>query len=312
MKRFMVATAILSALLVAGVPCFLLAKSGLGASAEPNAQGAGYSAYSVVYIARQPPFVLHQVATDKEEFEHYRRYQIALIKSRLVLNAALHNPKVAALPVLKQHSDPVAWLEKTLVVDSPENDTLLRIGLKGDDPAALVLLVDAIRDAYVKDTLYKAHTLGSGRLNRLKDLYADYDDKLRNKRKHLSQLAWGLGVGGKEPQQARIEVARDLMKELPRLRLAQTAAQVRLQKAEGKQAEDLKLELAVLDAQVKMINDGAEVFKDRLGVDWLEDEIKHLEITFRRIAAAIEEAEIELQAPARIGLMQEAVATKNE
>ena len=114
----------------------------------------------------------------------------------------------------------------------------------------------------------------------------------------------------------RIEVAKDLQKELPRLRLAQTAAQVRLKTAEGKQAEDLKLELAVLDAQEKMINDHAKVLNNRIDITYidiphLDEEINQIEIVCRRLGSAVAELEIESRRPKRITVLQEAEATKN-
>jgi len=111
--------------------------------------GVSHSAFTTIHIARQPPYIKYRTVTSNEEFESYRQSQIAMIKSRAVLDRALRNLKVAALPMVKECADPVEWLEKKIVVDSPDYPELIRISMNGADPAALVEIVNAVREAYL-------------------------------------------------------------------------------------------------------------------------------------------------------------------
>jgi hypothetical protein len=45
------------------------------------------------------------------EYEVYRRTQVALLSSPFVINGALRDPAIANLPVIKEQTDPVEWLE---------------------------------------------------------------------------------------------------------------------------------------------------------------------------------------------------------
>src|SRR5262249_28079154 len=47
----------------------------------------------------------------------HQRNQVAMIKSRLVLNSALRDPSLAGLPSVTSKPDPVEWLEKELQAD---------------------------------------------------------------------------------------------------------------------------------------------------------------------------------------------------
>ena len=77
-----------------------------------------FTASALVYIAKTPPRVMstspNEAASSQEDFDEYRRTQEAMVKSRLVLNAALRQPKIADLSIIRDHADPVEWLEKEL------------------------------------------------------------------------------------------------------------------------------------------------------------------------------------------------------
>jgi hypothetical protein len=74
-------------------------------------------AYALVHIARHPPYLLNNLKTDQEEFDAYRRTQIARIKTKDVLNRALNDPRVVKLLAGDTELDPISWLEKRISVD---------------------------------------------------------------------------------------------------------------------------------------------------------------------------------------------------
>jgi hypothetical protein len=69
----------------------------------------------------------------------------------MVLTLALHEPKVAQLDLVHEQPDPVEWLEKLLQVDFASSPEILRISVSGKDQEALLVLVAAIRDVYLRE-----------------------------------------------------------------------------------------------------------------------------------------------------------------
>jgi hypothetical protein len=92
--------------------------------------GPRWEARAELHVAREQPRVLADVypghRESDAEFESYRRAQARMIKSQLVLHAALQepfdpknpdSPTVGNLRLLKDCPDPLAWLEAHLVED---------------------------------------------------------------------------------------------------------------------------------------------------------------------------------------------------
>jgi hypothetical protein len=59
------------------------------------AQETGKSPRATLHIARRPPHVLSTPVEDPEEYSRYLKTQETLVKSRLVLSAALRDRRIA-------------------------------------------------------------------------------------------------------------------------------------------------------------------------------------------------------------------------
>jgi hypothetical protein len=66
------------------------------------------------------------------------------IKSASLLADALRQGQVANLPVIRDRADPVAWLQDELVVETQPQGGLVRIRLKGRQPAQLRIIIDSV------------------------------------------------------------------------------------------------------------------------------------------------------------------------
>src|SRR5262249_10503754 len=119
------------------------------------------------------------------DYETYRQTQAVLVKSRLVLNAALRNPKVANLPLLLQQKDPVAWLKDAIQVDFLDKTEIMRISIAGKPSEELATLVTAVTDAYLQEIVNKEQTQRLLRLDDLRALTSQYEEKLRSKRQAM-------------------------------------------------------------------------------------------------------------------------------
>jgi hypothetical protein len=93
---------------------------------------------------------------DEREFEIVKKTQIAKINSYFVLQAAVRNPVIAALPVFQNQPDPVVWLQKNIEVDFPEDGEIMAIRLRGPESRSndLVLIVDEVAKAYEEEVVF--------------------------------------------------------------------------------------------------------------------------------------------------------------
>lgn len=96
------------------------------------------------------PVLVEDVVSNSQrnmnEFDYFRRTQMQMIKTPLVLIAAMR--EISELPMLKRERDPVQYLKDELNVDFPGDSELMRISMRGEDPQQLVKIVEAVSTAY--------------------------------------------------------------------------------------------------------------------------------------------------------------------
>jgi capsular exopolysaccharide synthesis family protein len=181
-----------------------------------------HTARALLKVAAAPPTIIFATAEARTDFATYQRTQKALIKSRFVLNTALRQPPVAALPLVRSQPDPVQWLERELQVDFSLSPELLRISLEGDRPEELTVVVNAVAKAYMDEVVNKEFNTRQERLEQLKRLYGKFDERIRTKRQTLKGLAEVLGSGNAANLAARQKIALEELaqaqKELANLR----------------------------------------------------------------------------------------------
>jgi polysaccharide biosynthesis transport protein len=152
----------------------------------------GFTARTLLHIASLQPVILGETPESRVVFGDYQRTQMAMVKNRRVLNAALRSPKVKNLTEVQQVLDPIDWLDKQIKLDYAISPEILRISISGADKS-VADLVDAVRDAYLTEIVAKEHDARFKRLELLKELYTQYEDKLKKKRDDLRVLANDLG-----------------------------------------------------------------------------------------------------------------------
>lgn len=157
-----------------------------------------HTARSQVYIASDQPVVLFHTSETRSDSGAFRQTQQALLKSRLVLNAALRQPKVAELSVVRAQEDPVAWLEKELKVMPAASPEILSVSLGGDQAQQVKILVDAVVNAYMQEIVNKEQTKRQARLDHLKTIAGQYDEQLRRKRRTMRELVENVGTADKQ------------------------------------------------------------------------------------------------------------------
>jgi capsular exopolysaccharide synthesis family protein len=151
--------------------------------------------YVIFHVSAQPQTVLTPVGDARADFTYYRQAQVALVKSRPVLNTALNQPEMANLGLLKGQSDPYAWLEKTLQIGFPTSQEFMRLSMEGDQSEEMVAVLEAVKFAYMREVVNKDKAKREARFGRLEAVQRKYGQELERYRNKLRKLTEGLGSG---------------------------------------------------------------------------------------------------------------------
>jgi polysaccharide biosynthesis transport protein len=174
---------------------------------------AKYTTYSIIRVAPQDPRIYYnEDPHGRGDFASYLKTQAGVLKSHFVLTAALRDPEVAALPMLKAQDDPVRYLEEELLIETADGSELIKPKLAGDDPRAIAMIVNAIHDAFFSEVVEAERKRKQIRLKQIEDSVTQMQQDLEKKfpvapmGKGADQPAESLpGVG---PNLAASQVAR--------------------------------------------------------------------------------------------------------
>jgi RNA polymerase sigma factor (sigma-70 family) len=329
-------TAALLALGLVGAGTGLLALRALahapqaGASAEQGAPAPvpfEPDVYALLLVEAREPRLLPdgQRAEPAGDDAAYRRTQLALLRTRLVLQAALKRPEVAQLEVLKAKADPLGWLEKNLRAMYVDNTGLLRVSVAEGSRPDRAALTNAVVRAYLEEVVGREQKQKTQRLEMLRDIRAAYESNVRDKRNTLHKMMEERGAASSLKPQFDREDLTGFRAELQRVRLGSIRAQARLnylKKAPGAEAKEivkLEQEVGVLAEQAKLLKAAidplARSVQERRRtandpeIGLLRDDIAAGEQLGRRLTAEEEALQVELRAAPRVRLLEEANAS---
>jgi succinoglycan biosynthesis transport protein ExoP len=177
---------------------------------------------------------------DNAEYEAYRKTQVQLIKSPLVLMAALRRPGVDNLSIFDGEQDKVGWLMKNVQVSAPMESEVIQIRLRGEDPQEVTDVVNAVTNSYLNDVVNKEKAERLQKRDTLEKKYKENMAEVRSRLDTYNNLAKSLGTTDSE------EVATQralLLDHLGTLRTQQTSLQ--------QQLSFIDAELAVMDAKAR-------------------------------------------------------------
>jgi len=106
-------------------------------------------------------------------FEAYHRAQAEVASCKPVLTAALANPSVKGLPLLKE-ADPLSALRMCLKVEPLPSTHILQISVTRRTAAEAVALANAVADAY----LYQVNEFARKELHELRQFLASEQERL--------------------------------------------------------------------------------------------------------------------------------------
>ncbi len=152
-----------------------------------------YTAVSLLKVESTTPQILFAPTEGRMSFEMYQRSLVERAKSRMVLNAALREPKVAQLAVVKEQPDPIEWLEKLVQVDFALSPEEMRFSVTLNDSEAALAIVDALRMVFLGENVNADKKQRLDHLTTLEKLYSDCEEQLKSKRASLKKLTDDIG-----------------------------------------------------------------------------------------------------------------------
>lgn len=196
-----------------------------------------YTATALIEVKTQKPILLMETVQERTDFRIFQSTQLALVKSRLVLAAALKRPGVADFHTITAQPNPGEWLEETLDAEFASGSELLKLGLAGGRPDELVEIVNAVTDAYLDEIVARDRGERLAASCQLKELLGQYNEKLTRRRATLKTLAEAAGADDKQTLAMKQQLAAE--------QVAQEKAELTRVRTESKRAES---ELRVLRA----------------------------------------------------------------
>jgi RNA polymerase sigma factor (sigma-70 family) len=299
----------------------------------PGKEVAGPDVYALLLIEEREPRVLLERSAPNtgSDAATFRRTQIVLLKSRLVLQAALRKEEVKDLEILKQQKNSLAWLEKSLSAVFLDDSNVLRISIREGSAQERAALANAVAYAYMEETADREAKIKRERLKQLDEVRSQQENILRDKRQVLQALAVKTGQQARSMKhQFDSEDLAQFRAELHRVRVAKIRAQARLnylqRAASGDEAKaartKLEEEIAVLAEQEKLLRgeigplaEAAESLARRETAEAVDltawrEQVQATEQIAQRIAGEVETLRVELAAEPRIRLLQKAEAPR--
>jgi len=157
-----------------------------------------YTATARLHVASVPPTFMYKTREASTDYAMFRQTQLALLRSQQVLDSALGSPEVAELKALSTMADPSDWLREQLSISFASGSEVLEISLSGDDPKMVAVLVNAVMAAYMDEVVNADHIERNRRLEKLKEIWKNYDSDLKQKREKLREIAAAIGSDDKK------------------------------------------------------------------------------------------------------------------
>jgi capsular exopolysaccharide synthesis family protein len=213
-----------------------------------------FTAAALLRIAANPEAILFSNAFQTASYEIYRSTQQQYLLSRYVLMAALRQPQVAELQAIREHPDPVTWVQQNLRVRFPGNSELMEVSFTSGKPEESATIVNAVVDAYLQEVVGVELAERRQRLDELDQLYSEKEAELRKRRNDLMQLAEQLQTGDSEAlnlkERSALQRFSMFRQELANIQMSILRAQAEMKIREAWADESLKIPVSEQDLEL--------------------------------------------------------------
>ncbi|QDV42309.1 Tyrosine-protein kinase YwqD [Stieleria neptunia] len=153
------------------------------------------------------------------EFEIFQGTQKELVRTRLVMTAALRNMQDSSVLRMER---PIDWMARNVRVDTPANTEIMTISTVASKDANPVEIVNATVDAYLVEVVNRERDTRQRRLAGIEAVFNEKQAESRRKRNELKRLADQLGTGDEKTLSMRQQL---LVQELSFVRTQQIELQ---------------------------------------------------------------------------------------
>lgn len=128
------------------------------------------------------------------EYDAYRKTQLQLLRSPVVLNAALRKPGISSLRMITEQDDPQSWLARTIEPVLQGDSEVMQLKFRGAVAEETAKILNAITSCYLDDIVNKDRQDRLGRRDQLEKKFKENQTELRSRRETFNDLARTLGT----------------------------------------------------------------------------------------------------------------------
>ncbi len=252
-----------------------------------------------------------------------RKTQVGLLKSPIVLMAALRRPGIADLKTVRKQENSMEWLSGALDVVTPENSEVIQVRLRGDDPGEIAKILNAVTTAYLDDVVRLDRATRQSRQDALEKKYKELQADLRKQKEellaiertaaHRDELETGWLEGdlvGLRSEVASVRAAlRAVEADIAVAAAAGEPADIKLdarRKVLGEQAVALVAEMEAVRGKLR------ELRKSAVDLAIRREEVERSQRVTDQLGMQLEKAYVELKMPASVRLLEEVVVPVGE
>ncbi|VTS08816.1 tyrosine-protein kinase domain-containing protein [Tuwongella immobilis] len=210
---------------------------------------AKYTTYAMIRVALVPPSVsgFQNEEAARNDFLTCLKTQTQLIKSHFVLNAAIRDPAIAELPMIRSQVDPVAFLQDEVRVEYTDNSEIIKIILSGDNASEITKIVNSIQDAYFREVVDEEGNRKKNRLVELENLKHQTQESLN---KSYEAIRNDLTVQNQLPGGAKPTLSKVILDDPIAKAMAEAADVNRMNQLLMGQASGLRNAMLKQDAEI--------------------------------------------------------------
>ena len=220
-----------------------------------RAEGGGLSNRQTRYVSTQ-------------EFELFKKTQADLMKSSFVITAALRRPGISQLPLVRykpwgrERDDPVAWLERSVQIKSPEGTEIVVMSMRDRYGDQIIKVLNAMTDAYLDEVVTAEQLRQTAKLEKLRVRERRTRDEMRDMLQRIKTIAEDFGSTESEQNKLKIDLAFKRLGSLEQDKLALEREMRELQteyflleqemfSARGRQIDDWQIESVLMSVDLE-------------------------------------------------------------
>ena len=155
---------------------------------------------ALIRVSMDAPSIRTDVNQQKgNDFLPYLNTQAGMFRSPLVLSAALREPGVSSVGMIRDQGDPIKNLQDELLIETKDGSELITLKLPGDDPKGVALVLNAIIDAYYHEVIQDEIIRKKARLDALKAIIAKSQQEVEKKYEDSEKVKVEPPIAGMEP-----------------------------------------------------------------------------------------------------------------